>query len=91
MPDTQSKVGQAVLRASKANGLDNAATAATAAAVSAASDALAPASSQPDSLSKVAEAAAAMGLTDAQARSLHLRIFAGSGWRGSRLSLSTAM
>lgn len=70
MPDTQSKVGQAVLRASKANGLDNAATAATAAAVSAASDALAPASSQPDSLSKVAEAAAAMGLTDAQVASV---------------------
>jgi len=70
MPDTHSKVAQAVLRASKANGLDNAATAATAAAVSAASDALAPAGSQPESLSKVAEAAAAMGLTDAQVASV---------------------
>ena len=85
MPDTHSKVAQAVLRASKANGLDNAATAATAAAVSAASDALAPAGSQPESLSKVAEAAAAMGLTDAQARSAHGPRICGLGWGGSRL------
>ena len=66
--EAQSKVAQAVMQASKANGLDNADTAATAAAVSAASEAAKASTpaAQADSLSKVAEAAASMGLSDAQ-------------------------
>ena len=66
-PDTtQTKVAQAVVQASQANGLDNAQTAATAAAVSAASEAAKEPITSEDSLSKVAEAAAAVGLSDAQ-------------------------
>ncbi|CAE6936648.1 unnamed protein product [Symbiodinium natans] len=70
--EAQSKVAQAVMQASKANGLDNADTAATAAAVSAASEAAKASTpaAQADSLSKVAEAAASMGLSDAQVASI---------------------
>ena len=92
-PASATKVAEAVVQASQANGLDTAATAATAAAVSAASKAAAESTASADSLSKLAQAAAAIGLNDAQAGpgTRSAVFFWGLAWSGCKCFLCIAV